>query len=87
VDCRSAPVTDTESFSVQLGAFSSRETAEELRNRIVASGHEARVVAPDGAGGLYRVRSGRFPGREEAARHAVRLSEEGFESIVVPGER
>lgn len=86
-DCRNAPVTDTESFSVQLGAFSSRETAEELRNRIVASGHEARVLAPDEAGGLYRVRSGRFPGREEAARHAVRLSEEGFESIVVPGER
>ena len=44
------------------------------------------LVNPAEAGGLYRVRSGRFSGREEAARHAVRLSEAGFESIVVPGE-
>jgi tetratricopeptide (TPR) repeat protein len=86
-DCRDSPAAGVESFSVQLGAFSSRETAEELRNRIVAAGHAARVLAPDEAGGLYRVRSGRFPGREEAARHAVRLTEAGFESIVVPGER
>lgn len=76
-----------ESFSVQLGAFSSRQTAEDLRNRVVASGRTARVLEPDGAGGLYRVRSGRFAGREEAARHAVSLAEAGFESIVVPGER
>jgi len=77
----------TESFSVQLGAFSSRETAEEVRNRVVASGRTARVVDPSEPGGLYRVRSGRFAGREEAARHAVDLAEAGFESIVVPGER
>jgi predicted negative regulator of RcsB-dependent stress response len=77
----------TESFSVQLGAFSSRETAEEVRNRVVASGRTARVVDPLEPGGLYRVRSGRFAGREEAARHAVGLAEAGFESIVVPGER
>ena len=76
-----------ESFSVQLGAFSSRETAEEVRNRVVASGRAARVLAPTEAGGLYRVRSGRFPGREEAARHAMDLAAAGFESIVVPGER
>ena len=76
-----------ESFSVQLGAFSSRETAEEVRNRVVASGRAARVLAPTESGGLYRVRSGRFPGREEAARHAMELAEAGFESIVVPGER
>ncbi|MDP2471583.1 MAG: SPOR domain-containing protein [Candidatus Palauibacterales bacterium] len=75
-----------ESFSVQLGAFSARATAEDLRNRVVASGQTARVLEPTEAGGLYRVRSGRFAGREEAARHAVRLSEAGFESIVVPGE-
>ena len=77
----------TESFSVQLGAFSSRETAEEVRNRVVASGRAARVLDPSESGGLYRVRSGRFPGREEAARHAEGLAEAGFESIVVPGER
>jgi predicted negative regulator of RcsB-dependent stress response len=76
----------TESFSVQLGAFGSRETADELRNRVAATGATARVVVPVDPDGLYRVRSGRFAGREEAARHAVHLAEAGFESIVVPGE-
>jgi hypothetical protein len=76
----------TESFSVQLGAFGSRETAEEVRNRVVASGATARVLDPPEPDGLYRVRSGRFDGREAAARHALRLADAGFESIVVPGE-
>ncbi|NNK47675.1 MAG: tetratricopeptide repeat protein [Gemmatimonadetes bacterium] len=75
-----------ESFSVQLGAFGSRVAAEDLRNRVVASGRTARILPPASPGELYRVRSGRFAGREEAARHAVRLAEAGFESIVVPGE-
>jgi len=79
-------VAPAESFSVQLGAFASRETAEDVRNRVVAAGSTARVLAPSDPGGLYRVRSGRFAGREEAARHAVRLAGAGFESIVVPGE-
>jgi tetratricopeptide (TPR) repeat protein len=88
-ECGADPggVAAGESFSVQLGAFTSKAAAEELRNRIVASGSTARVLEPAEAGGLYRVRSGRFAGREEAARHAVRLAETGFESIVVPGER
>ncbi len=73
-------------FSVQLGAFSSREAALDLRNRVVAAGTTARVLDPQDPDGLYRVRSGHFTGREEAARHAVRLVREGFESIVVPGE-
>jgi len=73
-------------FSVQLGAFSSREAALDLRNRVVAVGTTARVLDPQDPDGLYRVRSGHFTGREEAARHAVRLVREGFESIVVPGE-
>jgi hypothetical protein len=80
-----APET-AESFSAQLGAFGSRVAAEDLRNRVVASGRTARVVEPSGPGELYRVRSGRFAGREEAARHALSLAEAGFESIVVPGE-
>lgn len=86
-DCRAggAPAT-VETFSVQLGAFSTRETAEDVRNQVVASGATARVLEPVDPDGLFRVRSGRFTGREEAARHAGRLAESGFESIVVPGE-
>jgi len=86
-NCRPSGVAvAAESFSVQLGAFSSRGTAEDLRNRVVASGATARVLEPQEPGGLLRVRSGRFAGREEAARHALRLAEAGFESIVVPEE-
>jgi hypothetical protein len=86
-NCRPTGVAAAaESFSVQLGAFSSRETAEEVRNRVVAAGAAARLLEPQDPGGLFRVRSGRFAGREEAARHALRLEEAGFESIVVPGE-
>ena len=61
-----------------------RARLEESRD--VAAGTTARVLDPQDPDGLYRVRSGHFDGREEAARHAVRLVREGFESIVVPGE-
>ena len=73
-------------FTVQLGAFRSRDAAAELRDRVTALGAVARVVEPADPAGLYRVRSGRFVGREEAARHAVRLADDGFAGIVVPEE-
>ena len=82
--CGASPRTTPEAFTVQLGAFQARETALDLRNRVMATGATARIVEPEDPGGLFRVRSGRFNGREEAARHAVRLLEGGFEGIVVP---
>lgn len=85
--CGAAPAGATETFTVQLGAFASRETAVDLRNRVVAQGTTARVTEPEDPAGLFRVRSGRFAGREEAARHAVRLAEAGFEGIVVPEDQ
>lgn len=71
-------------FTVQLGAFRSRPAAVDLRDRVAATGSSVRLVEPQEQDGLYRVRSGRFVGREEAARHAVRLTQEGFAGIVVP---
>jgi tetratricopeptide (TPR) repeat protein len=76
----------SETFTVQLGAFLSRGTAVELRNRVAATGVAARLIEPLDSSGLYRVRSGRFMRREEAARHAVELASAGFEAIVVPEE-
>ncbi len=73
-------------FTVQLGAFRSREAALDLRTRVTGAGTSARLVEPTDPDGLFRVRSGRFVGREEAARHAVRLAGDGFEGIVVPEE-
>jgi len=74
-------------FTVQLGAFRSREAAVELRDRVAAAGSTVRLVEPQDPDGLYRVRSGRFVSREEAARHAVRLTDEGLAAIVVPEEQ
>ena len=71
-------------FTVQLGAFGSRQAADEVRKRASSSGTEARVVEPDTTTPLYRVRVGRFSRREDAARMAVRLRAEGLEAIVVP---
>lgn len=83
--CGEARSTDSPgAFSVQLGAFQSRDAAMGLRDRVAAAGQSARVLEPEDQTDLFRVRSGRFDGREEAARHAVRLTEAGFEGIVVP---
>jgi len=71
-------------FTVQLGAFGSRQAADEVRKRASGSGSEARVVEPDATTPLYRVRVGRFARREDAARVAVELRTDGLEAIVVP---
>lgn len=71
-------------FTVQLGAFRSRDAALDLRDRAAEIGVAVRVIEPSGAGGLYRVRSGRFASREEAARRAIEMGSAGFEAIVVP---
>ena len=71
-------------FTVQLGAFGSRQAADEVRKRASSSGSEARVVEPDATTPLYRVRVGRFSRREDAARMAVGLRADGLEAIVVP---
>jgi hypothetical protein len=84
--CRAGtPGGDTRSrFTVQLGAFGSRQAAEDVRRRAMGSGSGARIVEPNGTTPLYRVRVGQFSRREDAARQAVALRSEGFEAIVVP---
>jgi tetratricopeptide (TPR) repeat protein len=81
-----ASVARRPGFAVQLGAFRSRQAALDLRDRAAAEGITARVVEPVDPGGLFRVWSGSFARREDAARHAVRLVADGFEAIVVPEE-
>ena len=82
--CGASEQRPPDAFTVQLGAFQAREAALDLRNRVMSTGATARIIEPEDPGGLFRVRSGRFNGREEAARHAVRLLDGGFEGIVVP---
>jgi hypothetical protein len=73
-------------FTVQLGAFGSREAARAVQAEAARTGLAIRVEAPPTGGGLYRVRTGRFARREDAAHLAVRLRAEGLEAIVVPEE-
>jgi len=74
---------DASSYTVQLGAFGTREAADDVRSRAAATGVDVRVHDPDSSTPLYRVRVGHFAGRDDAARLAVRLRSDGFEAIVV----
>jgi len=67
------PVTN--GWSVQVGAFSSRENADRQVQQLKAKGFAA-SIAPSTAGSLYRVRVGPFAQRAEADRTATRLSQE-----------
>lgn len=77
---------DLPGHGVQIGAFSSRETAELLRERAERDGYTARVVASPGPERLYRVRVGAFAERAEAERLAERLEADGFSTLIVTEE-
>lgn len=62
-------------FTVQVGAYKTREPAEGLRARLQAAGHEAYVAETDGAAGVrFRVRVGVFASREAAQEAAERIA-------------
>jgi cell division protein FtsN len=65
-------------FTVQVGAFKTREQAEAVRARLAGDGHDDAYVAdlegPPGA--RFRVRVGTFVTREEARQAAERLAVE-----------
>jgi DedD protein len=66
-------------FTVQIAAYSAKESAEALRDTVSATGHEAYIVESDGPPGAprYRVRIGSYPSREAAVTAAARLSVPG----------
>ena len=68
-------------YTVQLGAFSTRERAGELAARADEAGLEVRVVQVEGSS-LFRVRMGGFESREEAERAAQDPRDRGFEALV-----
>ena len=71
---RPAPAV-TNGWSLQVGAFRSRENAERQAQQLKTKGFAA-SVAPGTPGGYYRVRVGPFAQRAEADRTAARLSQE-----------
>lgn len=65
-------------YRVQLGAFSSRQNAEDLAAKVLLKGYPAHVLGYS----PYRVLGGVFGTREAAARAADRLKAAGFEVYV-----
>ncbi|HSE92437.1 MAG TPA: SPOR domain-containing protein [Methylomirabilota bacterium] len=61
-------------FSVQVGAFRTREQADAIRTKLVSAGHDAYITEGERSTGTrYRVRAGSFTSREEALRAAERI--------------
>jgi len=70
-DAAPPPASTLGAFTIQVGAYKSREPAESLRARLAAAGHDAYVAEVDSAASArYRVRIGSY-GTREAARLAA----------------
>lgn len=69
------------SWTVQVGAFSTRDAAGSQLDRLDREGHDGRLVTGDD--GLVRVRVGRFAREADAEGLADRLEAAGFDAVVV----
>lgn len=69
------------SWTVQVGAFSTRDAAGSQLDRLDREGHDGRLVTGDD--GLVRVRVGRFAREADAEGLADRLEASGFDAVVV----
>lgn len=82
---KAPPAAVGKPYTLQVGSFSDKGSAQELVGRLKGKGHEAYLAAVDmgSKGTWYRVRVGRFP-TEHAARWArLDLVREGLSPIVV----
>jgi DedD protein len=72
-------------FTIQVGAFKDKATADAVVGRLKGKGFAAYVVAPEGAdGGLYNVRVGHYSARADAERTQAKLrDEEKFKPFIV----
>lgn len=71
-------------FSVQVGAFSKRENALNLRELLIRRGYNARIDKYyDKESLLYKVKVGKFDKKPAAEREAKRLKKDGFAPRVV----
>lgn len=73
-------------FRLQLAALRDEDQARELARRLAATGATPTDARFDAASGLYRVRSGRYPTREEAEAAGRALARHGVASFWVVSE-
>ena len=77
-----APTAGT--FTIQVGAFKDRASADSVVSRLKGKGFAAYVVSPGAAEGLFNVRVGSFAGRADAEHVQGRLrDEEKFKPFIV----
>ena len=70
-------------FTIQVGAFKDKASADSVVARLKNKGFAAYVVSPEGEG-LFNVRVGNFAARPEAERISARLrDEEKFKPFIV----
>lgn len=72
-----APVT----YSIQLGAFKTRQKANAFAAVVRSKGFDSRVEPPEDSSGLYRVKVGSFSSRPEATAMQLRLEKKGFKGL------
>src|SRR5438046_10682379 len=66
-------------YTLQLGSFSQREKAEQLRDRLAKSYADITIMPLEAKDGTYyRVRIGPFTTRTSAAEHASQRGQAGF---------
>jgi DedD protein len=80
---RGGPAPGSGSFTIQVGAFKDKASADSVAARLKNKGFAAYVVSPEGEG-LFNVRVGNFPARADAERIQVRLrDEEKYKPFIV----
>ena len=80
-----APPSGLSSFTIQVGAFKDKATADSVVTRLKGKGFAAYIVAPEEPGaGLFRVRVGSYPARADAERVQAKLrDQEKFKPSIV----
>ena len=74
-------------FTIQVGAFSSRDNAERLRSRLAQSFANAHVISFDrGDAIFYRVRVGRCTDLDSAEQYERQLAANGFPDVFIVAE-
>ena len=79
-----APAGAAGSFTIQVGAFKDRASADAVMGRLKGKGFAAYVVAPAVPDGLFNVRVGSYGARPDAERVQTRLrDQEKFKPFIV----
>jgi cell division septation protein DedD len=69
-------------YTVQLGAFRSKERAEKLQSTLRRQGYTPEITLPDQRSGYYRLQVGDFHEKAEANRFRNQLAGSGYDGFV-----